>query len=354
VAPVCGPVLGGYISDNYSWPWIFFINVPVGALCAGLCWRNLRSRETPSQKLRVDGVGVALLAVWVGCLQVMLDTGEQNDWFADAGILTMTIVAVIAFIAWVIWESTEAQPIVDLSLFRSRNFAVGTIAYALAYAVFFGNNLLLPLWLQTDIGYIATWAGLVAAPAGVVAVLLTPVVSRWLSQMDARMSASAAIVAFAISYFMRAGYTPQSSFADFVWPMLVQGVSMSIFFVALVTIVLADIPPERIPAAAGLSNFCRYTAGAFAASVTTTFWNRREALHQTRFAETLHLGGQLPQLGLSARQALGAIAQEVSRQAYTVSALDFFWASGWLMLLIIPLLWLTRRPTTAHAGAAGD
>jgi DHA2 family multidrug resistance protein len=354
VAPVCGPVLGGYISDNYSWPWIFFINVPVGALCAFLCWSNLRSRETPSQRLRVDGVGLALLVIWVGCLQVMLDTGEQKDWFANTPIVIMTITAVIGFFAWVIWESTEEHPMVDLSLFRSRNFAMGTVAYSLAYAVFFGNNLLLPLWLQTDIGYIATWAGMVAAPAGVVAVLLTPLVSRWMGRFDARMSASLAIVAFAASYFMRAGYTPQASFGDYVIPMLVQGVSMSIFFVAMVTIVLADMPPERIPAAAGLSNFCRYTAGSFAASVTTTVWNRREALHQTRLAESVHLDGGLPHLALSARQMLGAITQEAERQAYTLSALDFFWASGWVMLMIIPLLWLTRRPVVTHAGGAGD
>jgi DHA2 family multidrug resistance protein len=354
VAPVCGPVLGGYISDNYSWPWIFFINVPVGALCAVLCWRGLRSRETPTQKLRVDGVGLALLSLWVGCLQVMLDTGEQNDWFANTGIVAMTVVAVVGFVAWVIWETTEDHPIVDLSLFRSKNFAMGTIAYSLAYAVFFGNNLLMPLWLQTDMGYIATWAGLVAAPAGVVAVLLTPVISRWMDRIDARISASVSIIAFAVSYFMRAGYSPQASFTELMLPMLVQGVSMSIFFVALVTIVLADMPPERVPAAAGLSNFCRYTMGSFAASVTTTMWDRREALHQTRLAEGVHLDGPLPHLALSARQFLGAFAEEVTRQSYTLSALDFFWISGWMMLLIVPLLWLTRRPTTTHAGAGGD
>jgi DHA2 family multidrug resistance protein len=354
VAPVCGPVLGGYISDNASWPWIFLINVPVGALCATVCWRNLRERETPTQKLRVDGVGLALLSVWVGCLQVMLDTGEQSDWFANTGIVLMTIVAVVGFAAWVIWESTDEHPIVDLSLFRSRNFAMGTIVYALAYAVFFGNNLLLPLWLQTDMGYLATWAGLVAAPAGVVAILLTPVISRWMDRIDARISASVSIIAFAASYFMRAGFTPQASFGDFVWPMLVQGVSMSIFFVALVTIVLADMPPERIPAAAGLSNFCRYTVASFAASVTTTMWDRREALHQTHLAEAFNLDAVPSQLALPAPQALELFAREVSRQAYTISALDFFWASGWMMLLIIPLVWLTRRPAASHAGAAGD
>jgi len=195
---------------------------------------------------------------------------------------------------------------------------------------------------------------LVAGPAGLVALLLTPVVSRLMDRIDPRISASVSIVAFAVSYFMRAGYSPDASFSDFVWPLLVQGVSMSIFFVALVTIVLADMPPERVPAAAGLSNFCRYTAGAFAASMTTTFWNRREAMHQTRLAETVHLDAAPPHLDMSAGQFLGTLIHSVSDQAYTMAALDFFWASGWLMLLIVPLLWLTRRPPATRAAAAGD
>jgi DHA2 family multidrug resistance protein len=156
VAPICGPILGGYISDNFSWPWIFLINIPVGILCGVICWRNMASRETPTRKLPIDRTGFMLLLVWVGALQVMLDTGKEADWFASPAIVVELCIAIIGFIAWVIWELNEKHPIVDLSLFKSSNFVIGTIVFCLAYAVFFGNNLLLPLWLQTRMGYIAT------------------------------------------------------------------------------------------------------------------------------------------------------------------------------------------------------
>src|SRR4029079_12177685 len=150
----------------------------------------------------------------------------------------------------------------------------------LGYAVFFGNGLLLPLWLQTRMGYIATWAGLVAAPSGVVAVLLTPLAARWMNKIDARWAATLALVAFAVSYYMRSLYTPDADFYALVIPMLVQGVAMSTFFIAMITLVLNGIPPQQVPAASGLSNFARITAGGFAASLTTTLWDRIEAVHQ--------------------------------------------------------------------------
>ncbi len=360
VAPVCGPLLGGYISDNWSWPWIFFINVPIGLICGFLSWRNLASRETPTRRLPVDTMGLSLLVVWVGSLQVMLDTGKDADWFNSPAVVALAIVAVIGFLAWLIWETTQENPIVDLSLFRSRNFAIGTIAYSLSYAIFFGNNLLLPLWLQTQVGYIATWAGLVAAPSGVVALLCTPIVTRVMGKIDTRIAASAAIVAFAISYFMRARYTPDANFMAYIMPMLVQGFSMSVFFVALITITLAEIPVARTPSAAGLSNFSRYTAGSFAASITTTVWDNRETLHQNRLAENAPLSimdgaiEQLKHIGMSSGQALTSITSNVVRQAYAMASIDFFWISGWLMLFLIPLVWLTRRPGALVAGAGGD
>jgi MFS transporter, DHA2 family, multidrug resistance protein len=360
VAPVCGPLLGGYISDNWSWPWIFFINVPIGVICGFLSWRSLASRETPTRRVPVDTMGLSLLVVWVGSLQVMLDTGKDADWFNSPAIVVLACVAVVGFAAWLIWETTQENPIVDLSLFRSRNFAIGTLAYSLSYAIFFGNNLLLPLWLQTQVGYIATWAGLVAAPSGVVALLCTPLVTRFMGRIDTRVAATAAIFAFAISYFMRSRYTPDADFLAYVMPMLVQGFSMSVFFVALITITLAEIPVQRTPSAAGLSNFSRYTAGSFAASITTTIWDNRETLHQSRLAENAPLpvmGAAMVQLrhfGMSSGQALASITSTVVRQAYAMASIDFFWMSGWLMLLMIPLVWMTRRPGAPVAGAGGD
>ena len=362
VAPICGPILGGYISDNFSWPWIFLINVPVGILCAALCWRNMNSRETPTRVVPIDRTGFFLLLTWVGALQIMLDTGKDADWFNSSAIIVECLIAIVAFVAWVIWELNEEHPIVDISLFKSRNFLLATAAFCLGYAVFFGNNLLLPLWLQTRMGYIATWAGLVAAPSGAVAVMLTPFAARLMNKIDARWAATLALVAFAVSYYMRSLYTPDADFYALVIPMLVQGVAMSTFFIAMITLVLNGIPPQQVPAASGLSNFARITAGGFAASLTTTFWDRIEAVHQTRLAEvmgahdpaftlTLH---KLQGAGMTAQQALGAVTNQAVNQGYLLASLDIFRISAWLMVVLVPVVWLTRKAMAngaTHAAA---
>jgi len=361
VAPICGPILGGYISDNYSWEWIFLINIPVGLLCAFLCRRGLVGRETPTRKVPIDTMGFMLLLVWVGALQVMLDTGKEADWFSSSAIVVELIVAIVGFIAWVIWELTEEHPIVDLSLFKSSNFTIGTIVFCVSFAVFFGNNLLLPLWLQTQMGYIATWAGLVIAPSGVMAVLLTPPAARMLNRIDARLAASFALVGFALSFYMRSLYTPDADFFALALPLAVQGVAMSTFFIALVSISLNGVPENQVPSASGLTNFSRITAGSFAASIAATIWDRSEAVHQTRLAETMGATDpafvlnteRLHAAGLSAQQAVGAVTGQVVNQAYLLASLDFFRISAWLTLLLIPAVWLTKKAVGGgHAPAA--
>src|ERR1700722_19839135 len=285
VAPICGPILGGYISDNFHWGWIFLINVPVGLIVTVLCWRALKSRETPTRQLPIDMVGLGLLIIWVGALQVMLDNGKDADWFASTQIVALAIVTVISFVAFLIWELTEKYPIVDLTLFKSRNFTLGCLAFCLGYAVFFACNLLMPLWLQTQVGYTATWAGLVAAPTGAIAVMLTPLSAQLMSRVDSRIIATVAFLAFGVSYLLRAQLTADAAFFNFVLPLLIQGIAMATFFLAMITLLLDGIPPQRIPSASGVSNFARITAGGFAASVVTTLWDRREALHQSRLVD---------------------------------------------------------------------
>ncbi len=351
VAPICGPILGGYISDNYHWGWIFLINVPVGLIVAFLAWRMLESRETPTRKLPIDTVGLGLLIVWVGTLQIMLDSGKDADWFSSTTIVIEAIITVVFFVAFLIWELTETHPIVDLSLFKNRNFALGTVAFCLGYAVFFANNLLMPLWLQTQIGYTATWAGLVAAPTGVIAVLLTPFTARMMARIDARLIASLAFVAFGVSYLMRAGLTADASFFAFMLPLLVQGIAMATFFLAMITILLDGVAPPRIPMASGLSNFTRITAGGFAASMVTTLWDRREAFHQARMADlttgfnpalTQALAG-LHRLGFPDLGAKASIIRVMTSQAYLLGANDIFWASGWACFILIGMVWLCRK-----------
>jgi DHA2 family multidrug resistance protein len=226
----------------------------------------------------------------------------------------------------------------------------------------FGNLVLLPLWLQTQLNYTATWAGLVAAPAGVSAVILSPIAARVMSRIDARWTATISFVAFAISYLMRAAYTPDSSFLVLMLPLAVQGIAMSVFFVSMLTILLAGIEPHRIPAASGLSNFARITAGGFAASLTTVIWDRREAVHQSRLADSSAVGdpwmqqalANLQHDGLSLAQSLGVLGRNLVNQAYMLSSLDFFWVSGWLCFAVLPLVWLTHRSIGGGGHAAAD
>jgi MFS transporter, DHA2 family, multidrug resistance protein len=362
VAPICGPILGGWISDNMSWRWIFFINVPVGILCTIVCYRGLISRETPTVKRSIDTVGFLFLLIWVSALQVMLDRGQDLDWFNSPLVVILGIISAISFASWLIWELTEVHPIVDLSLFKSRNFAIGTLVFCLVYAVFFGGNVLQPLWLQTRLGYIATWAGLVAAPSGVVAVLLTPIFARFSSRIDARITATMALLAFAISFLMRGALPPDTSFGVLVMPMLVQGVAMSTFFVSMITIQLKDVPPQQTPSASGLSNFARITFGGFAASLTTAFWSRRESLHQTQLAgyqpartpEWQQALSSLQHAGAGAQQALGALNEQLVNQAYDIAALDIFWLFGVLSIVLVPLIWFTRRSLSGGGPVAAD
>ena len=352
IAPVMGPLLGGYISDNFTWPWIFLINVPVGILSAGVCWAALRGHETPTAKVPVDGIGLALLIVWVGALQIMLDTGKDAGWFDATEIVALTVVAVIGFCAFLIWELGERHPIVDLSYFRSRNFAVGTIILCIGYAVFFGNVVILPLWLQTQLGYTATWAGLVQAPAGLVALIVSPFAGRTVHRYDARWYATFSFIMLAVGLHMRAQLNSQAAFIDFVLPMLVQGVSMAFFFVSMITISLDGLTPQQVPAANGIANFLRITAAAFSTSIATTAWEDRALLHQGQLAEassayspTLqYAAGTLKGLGLSDQQALGALTRGLVEQSVMLSSLDYFWISTWMALGLVGLVWLARRP----------
>jgi DHA2 family multidrug resistance protein len=360
--PVAGPILGGYISDNFHWGWIFLINVPVGFLSAAIAWRFLRHRDRTPERLDIDKVGIVLLAVWVGSLQIFLDLGKNADWLSSPRIVVLALLAGVGFVAWLIWEVTEENPAVDLSLFRRRNFALGTTAFCFGYALFFANNLLLPLWLQKGLGYTATWAGLVSAPSGVMAIALTPFLTRIAGKVDARLLATVAFASFGTSYYMRSAFAPDTDFVHFVLPLLVQGLGMSIFFTAMMTVSLDGIGPDKLPTAIGLSNFARITSGSFAASLVTTAWDQREALHQSRLSEvatplSLAFNAQIRNLvglGFSERQATGLMSDQVVKQAYVLASTDLFWVSSLGSFVMIALVWLARRPANSSTLAAGD
>ncbi|MDX3901584.1 MAG: DHA2 family efflux MFS transporter permease subunit [Sphingobium sp.] len=362
VAPVGGPILGGIISDNYHWSWIFLINAPVGLFCALICWKALRHRETPTRNLPIDKVGVGMLILWVGTLQIMLDLGKNADWFNSTQIVLLGLVALVGFLAWLIWELTDAHPAVNLSLFKRRNFAVGTVIACLGFGIFFSNLLLMPLWLQTQMGYTATWAGYVAAPSGIAAVLCTPIMARLTGKVDVRWIASFCFLCFALSFYLRSEFTTQSSFWVLIIPQIINGVGMSGFFLSVLTIQLDGLKSHEVPAATGLSNFARITCGSFGASIITTAWDRREALHQSRLADhmtrdSMAYQGAIEtfgQLGGNAAQAAAALTRQMVQQAYLLAIDDLAWLSSGITLGLIALVWITRRPAPMSGPIAVD
>jgi DHA2 family multidrug resistance protein len=361
VAPVVGPLLGGWITENFSWPWIFYINVPVGVVAAALTWIIYRKRETPIQKLPIDTVGLSLLFIWVGSLQLMLDKGKELDWFNSSTIVILGVLAFVSFVVFLVWELTDEHPVVDLKLFARPNFIFGCLSLSIAYGLFFGNLVILPLWLQQWMGYTATTAGMALAPVGCFAILLTPLVGKKVNAWDPRVMATLAFLLFALVLWMRADFSTQSTFEIILIPTLIQGAALALFFIPLTTVTLAGLPPERIPAAAGLSNFVRITFGAMGTSIATTLWEQRAALHHAHLIEHLNPSSQalvqannsLTQMGLSAEQILTQINRLIDQQAYTRAADDIFLASGWIFLALIGLVWFAQRPSKMTGSVNG-
>ena len=358
VAPVMGPLLGGWITDNISWPWIFYINIPVGIVAATIAWAIYRERESTTHKVPIDAIGLALLVLWVGSMQLMLDKGKELDWFHSPQIVAMAVVAVVGFAFFLIWELTDKHPVVDLSLFKRRNFWSGAVATAVAYGLFFGNVVLLPLWLQQWMGYTATQAGMIMAPVGLLAIFFSPVVGLTVAKIDPRRYATFSFLVFALVLWMRSNFNTQADFVTIIIPTIIQGVAMAFFFIPLVTITLSGLTPDRIPAASGLSNFLRITAGAMGTSIATTLWESRAALHHAQLAEAVNSGNNaatgamagLANNGFSAEQVLGQLNRIVDQQSFMLATNDIFYASAMLFLLLIPLVWLAR-PQRGGAGS---
>ena len=324
-------------------------------------WSIFRKRESQTRKLPIDSVGLALLVLWVGALQIMLDKGKELDWFHSGEVIALGIVALVGLVTFVIWELTEEHPIVDLTLFKRRNFWAGALALSIGYGLFFGNVVLLPLWLQQYMGYTATQAGMIMAPVGLMAFLLSPVVGKNISKVDPRRMAAFAFTIFALVLWMRSNFNTQADFKTILIPTIIQGVSMAFFFIPLVTLTMSGIPPEKIPAASGLSNFARITAGSFGTSVATSVWQDRAAMHHAHISEAVNLGSPatnsalsgLAGAGLSPDQALATINRLVDQQAYMLAASDVFYASALIFLALIPLVFLAKNIRGAKGGGGG-
>ncbi|AXA25472.1 DHA2 family efflux MFS transporter permease subunit [Pseudomonas putida] len=357
VAPIAGPILGGWITDSYSWPWIFFINVPIGLFAAAVVRQQMRTRPVTTSRQPMDYIGLLTLIVGVGALQVVLDKGNDLDWFESSFIVVGSLISAVFLAIFVIWELTDRHPVVNLRLFVHRNFRIGTLVLVGGYAGFFGINLILPQWLQTQMGYTATWAGLAVAPIGLLPVIMSPFVGKYAHRFDLRLLAGIAFLAIGASCYMRAGFTSEVDFLHIAMVQLFMGIGVALFFMPTLTILLSDLPPHQIADGSGLATFLRTLGGSFAASLTTWIWIRRADQHHAYLSEhisqydpaTRHT---LEQLGGASPQSYAQLEQILNSQAYMMSTVDYFTLLTWVFGALFLLVWLARPPFTAKAGPA--
>ena len=357
VAPICGPILGGWISDNIHWGWIFFINVPIGLAVVLISWKILEGRESRISHQPVNTVGLILLALGVGALQLMLDQGRELDWFNSTEIVVLTIIAAVGLIALIIWELTDDNPVVDVSLFKSRNFTVGCVSTSLAFLVYSGTVVLIPLLLQQVYNYTATWAGLAAAPVGLLPILLAPIIGKFGNKIDMRILITVSFMVYALTFYWRAvTFEPEMTFMDVALPQFVQGLAVACFFMPLTTITLSGLPPEKMASASSLFNFLRTLAGSIGTSLTTFMWYNREAVHHTQLTEVINPYNPISQqffqtmgsFGLSEEQTASYLARQITAQGFIIGANEIFLVSAITFISLVVLIWFAKPPFSSQ------
>jgi DHA2 family multidrug resistance protein len=347
LGPAMGPIIGGYISDNWSWHWIFFINLPIAILCVFAAMALLRPVETETSRVPIDKVGLVLLIFWIGCLQIMLDLGRDHDWFADPLIITLTIMAVVGFIAFIIWELTEEHPIVDLRVFRHIGFSTGVLSLALCFGAYFSGIVVIPQWLQSSMGYTATMAGVLTAFTAMAALMSAPIAARMMGRVDPRLMISGAVLWLGLMTFWRAHWTSSIDFWSMAAPQFIQGFAMPFFMIPLTTLTLGSVRPDETASAAGLQNFLRTMALAIATSLVLTGWGDAQRVSRNELADALQPAdtqSALANIGMSADQARQVISNMVDQEALAVAVDHVFLISALILFLAAVVVWLAPRP----------
>jgi len=293
LAPVVGPVLGGWLCDNYSWSWVFLINVPMELLFGVIAWALLKRYQDPPVVKPVDRIGMLLLVIWVAALQIMLDEGKDLDWFSSTEIRVLAITAVIGFLSFLIWELTEEYPIVDLRVFRHRGFASCMLVLALAFGAFFGINVLTPQWLVYNMGYTTTWAGLVVAWGGLLSVVFSPIAAKLANRVDPRLLIFIGCFWLGLDVLWRSIATSDMSYWVICIPLFFMGVGMPMYYVPLTGLAMGSVNEEETASAAGLMNFVRTISGAIATSLVTTSWQNRSIIAHAKLADVVDPTGQV-------------------------------------------------------------
>lgn len=356
-APIAGPILGGLISDNWSWPWIFFVNLPVVAICFFGVSRLVTPFETTVEKKPIDYIGLSLLVLFVGAFQLMLDTGREHDWFESSWIVALAITAVIGFAMFLIWELTERNPVVDIRVFRYRGFIAAVLAISLGFGAFFAQLVLTPLWLQQVLGYTATDAGYVVAWVGLFAVIMSPVAARSITRFDVRFMVSGGLLWLVGLAVLRTEWTTDSDYWQLAIPHVLQGIGMPFFFVGLTSLALGSVPPDKVVSAAGLLSFIRTLSGAVGTAFATTLWDDGWQQARAQLAPVMNdVDGTMAMLqarGLSEGQARGVLDRLLDAQAATLGAEHVYLIAGAVFLIAAAIVWIAPRPKRGGAVSGG-
>ena len=362
-APAIGPTLGGWITDNFSWRWIFFINIPVGILSILLTSRLIQDppyfKRRKLSETHIDYVGLGFVALGLGALQIVLDKGQRDDWFESNFIVTLSLIAAAALIFVVFWEWRHKDPIIDLHLFRDRTFGISNMLMFMLGFALLGSTLLLPLFSQTLLGYTAQQAGLALMPGGFAIILLLPLVGFLLSRYSPRWLLLFGLVVLSLSLFHMTGFDLEIDFRHLAAARVIQAVGMAFLFVPINTAAYAFLPRDKNNAASGLMNLARNIGGSVGISVVTTMLDRRSQVHLTNLSN--HLSASSPALQ-SRLKALGLMWQShgggppgssagpwaiiqgaVARQATMLAYIDCFWFLGVAILCMVPMVFLMRK-----------
>ena len=351
VGPVLGPILGGWICDNASWPWIFLINLPIAAACAWICWKVLRRYETKIVRNPIDVVGFILLIIWVGALQIMLDEGKNLDWFASPIIIGLAAVAVVGFCAFLIWEFTEEHPIVDLRVFRHRGFTAAVLTISLTFAGFFAANVLTPLWLQSFMAYTATDAGMTTAWIGITAFVVAPAVAAMSMKFDPRKLVFFGIIWLGLITLYRTVATTEMTYWDVSLPLMLLGLGMPFFFIPSTAAALGSVEEEETNSAAGLMNFMRTLSGAIATSMVTTYWEDEITRNRADLVGIIDPGqaiaNQLSSQGMNDAQVLAVLEHMVTEQSVMLATNELMLVTAYILIAAAFLIWLVPKPGRA-------
>jgi MFS transporter, DHA2 family, multidrug resistance protein len=364
LAPILGPTLGGWITDNYTWRWIFYLNLPVGVLSLFLMSRFVFDPHYIKRDGgRVDLWGIGFLALGIGSLQVLLDTGERKDWFSSQYIRAFTVLCVIGLVALIIRELRTDHPVVDLRVLKNRSFAAGVFLISMLGFVLYASLVLLPLYLQTLMGYPAYNSGLALSPRGIGALLFTPLAGHLTTKTDPRRILVVGLILASFTMFQLSGLNLYAGFWDIFWAQILQGIALSFLFIPLMALSMARIPAEKMGNATSIFNLMRNIGGSVGIAIMTTFLARRTQLHQNHLVANIRAGD--PETwkyfqGLSAyfhamgaervtasRKALGAIYGLVQQHASMLAFVEAFWVMAIVFLLMLPFLLLlqySRRP----------